>query len=292
MTLTAEQVEARPSLVQMARAEYDGLSRVNFSTLKAFDRSPLHYRHALAERSPDTAARKLGRATHVAVLEPDRFKEDVVCWREGTRRGKAWDAYREAHAGQEILTAKEMETCLAIAKSVRGNPEAMRYLKAGRAEVTALWNDAVSGWPCRGRLDWIANVGALADLKTTKDASLSGFVRQAWTSLYHAQGAMYQDAVFAATGERLPFIILAVENVAPYCCQVYALGQDAIDAGRKAYRGWLARLTECRLSGEWPGYATGPVELQVPRWADRTGESAEDEETEDEETEDEETTEE
>lgn len=76
-------------------------------------------------------------------------------------------------------------------------------------------------------------------------------------------------------------MIVAVENDDPYDVVVYDVPQESIDAGRKAYRGWLAQLATCREKNEWPGYATGRQLLLPPRWADASG-IPEDEENTDE----------
>lgn len=262
-------------LLSLSREEYDAMTdRANFSTLKHLDKSPAHLLHALEERGEDKDAYKVGRCTHLAVFEPAIYEADVVTWSGGTRRGKEWDVFRARHAGFEILTENETETVQGLARAVRTHPDVARYLEAGEAEVTALWTDSATGVACKGRLDWIAGSGALLDLKNTKDASPDGFGRAAYAYRYHAQAALYSDAVHAATDERLPYVLIAVESVAPYVVQPYVVTREQIDAGRRIYRTWLARLLECRESNRWPGYVDGRAELALPRWADRAGEGA------------------
>ena len=265
-------------LVAMPRETYEAQrARANFSTLKHFAKSPAHYRHAVdSPGREDTPAMKLGRVAHLAILEPEKCADGCVIWDGGTRRGKAWDAFVEANVGREILTADEAAACLGMARAVRADREAMRYLDDGAAETTALWQDAESGRLCRGRMDWLASCGASVDLKTTVDGSPGAFGRAAWTGHYHSQGAFYTDAIHAATGERFRHVLIVVEKKPPYVVQVYVVPQHAIDAGRASYRGWLRRLDECERAGRWPGYADGLSDLVIPRFADLAGESADD----------------
>lgn len=255
----------------MPRAEYDALDRANYSRIKAFARSPRHFQIVQRE---ETDALRFGIALHLAVFEPARYKSEVVSW-EGTRRGEKWQAFTREHAGHVILTAEQHQRVSVCAACVATDAEVMPYLAGGRAEVTALWTDAATGVECKARLDWIASIGAVVDLKSTRDASPEAFARQAWNLHYHAQAAMYSDAIHAITGERLPSVIVAVESEQPHNVVVYDVPQEGIDAGRKAYRGWLAQLAECREKNEWPGYASGRQVLLPPKWADTSGEPEE-----------------
>ena len=275
--MTTKSLYRLVSRQRLTRADYDAMrDRANYSTLKAFAKSALHYRHALAERREETDALRVGIAASLAVLEPDRYAAEVAVW-DGDKRGHAWKAFAEANSTRTILRTAQHDRVQSVAAAVRGNADAARYLDRGEGEVTALWTDAVTGIECRARLDWIAKVGAIFDLKTTRDAQPEAFARQSWNLAYHAQAAFYGDGVYAATGERLPSLIVAVESEAPFAVQVYDVGAEILDAGRHAYRGWLAQLAECRATNEWPGYASGMLALQAPKWADKTGEQADDE---------------
>lgn len=264
----------------MPREHYDGLPRMNWSRLKHLLRSPVHFRHGMTRRGPDTDAMKLGRAIHLNVFEPLRFPFECVEWTGKVRNGGAWDKFRAANDGKEILTAHQMETARAIGAAVRNDATAARYLEGGPAEVTALWTHRFEGLEqatgpdgialapieMKARIDFVAT-GALVDLKTTKDASPEGFGRQIWSLRYHTQAALYQDAYFHATGRRLPFVLVAVEAFEPYVAQVYRLPDIALDAGRDEYRTLLGRLAICRATSRWPGYGDSEMEAELPKWS-------------------------
>jgi hypothetical protein len=263
-------------ILNLSRAEYDKLSdRVNFSTLKLMGKSPAHYRDRIQNPpGPDSDAMRLGRAIHLAVLEPQRFRDEVVRWTGGRRAGGEWTAFAAAHAAQEILTQPEWERCLAVQAAVRASDSASRYLLQGQAEQTVLWRHQRPalrefpelGFDCRGRLDWIG-LDAIVDLKTTRDASPEAFGRSCWQFAYHAQSAFYADGYEAATGQQLPFVVVAVETTAPYVVQCYRVPDHVLEIGRETYRAWLDRLDLCRRENRWPGYAMEELELALPRWA-------------------------
>lgn len=249
----------------LPRETYDALApRVNFSTLKAMAKSAAHYQHGLLNPSEDTPARKVGRAVHMAVFEPEVFAARVVRWDGGTRRGKEWDAFRAAHSGQEILTEAEHAQCLAIQRAVRGDALAARYVTGGAGEVTMVWER--DGIPCKGRIDYDA-IDCIVDLKTCRDASPGGFGRSSWVYGYHTQAAWYVDGYQAAAKVLKDYVLLAVESSPPHVVQVYRVPESVIDVGRETYSEWLDKLAACRKSNEWPGYVADEAELILPKWA-------------------------
>lgn len=261
--------------LNMPRADYDAIThRVNWSTLKAMGRSPLHYRHGLTNKRGDTPALALGRAIHVAVLEPHLFAAEYAVWGGGRRQGKEWDAFCAANRDREILTKDEADRCAAIYRAVRDNAHAGKYVVGGSAEATVLWTHetpAIAGLDgftadCKARLDYV-RPDALVDLKTTRDASPDGFGRTAWNFQYHVQAAMYVDGYAAATGRELPFVIIAVETEPPHVVQVYRVPDHVLDLGRETYRALLARRDWCMRTNEWTGYGDGELDLTLPRWA-------------------------
>lgn len=255
--------------LQVTRADYDRLIRVNYSTLKAMAKSPAHYEHGLVVSKKDTDAMKAGRAVHVAVLEPDRFRSNVALWDGGVRRGKDWDAFRRNHEGQDILTESEHARCLAIQKAVRSDATARKFVSEGRGEVTMLWSTPTThgaSIECKGRIDFDA-ASAIVDLKTTRDASPDGFGRECWRYSYQVQAAWYSDAYERITGVRKPYYLVAVESEAPHVVQVYRVPDIALDLGRETYKPWLERLAICREESRWPGYADGDMDLSLPKWA-------------------------
>lgn len=257
------------------RETYERMPGVNFSTLKHLVKSPAHYRHALTARTLDTDPMILGRATHLATLEPERFRNEVALWEGGTRRGKVWDAFRAENVGREILKPPAYNACLTLQAAVRNNPDAAKYLAGGQGEITVLWKHvavAVGAVPafemdCKARLDFRADCGALVDLKTARCVSPEEFARACFNLRYHMQAAYYVDGYLAATGKRLPYVVVAVETAPPYVVQVYRIPDAVLDVGRQEYRTLLERLHYCRTNSIWGPYFDGEAELELPRWA-------------------------
>lgn len=263
---------------QLDRAQYDAVDRTNWSTLKHMAKSPAHFAFARRQAWKDTDPRKRGRATHLAVFEPELYRSGVIRWDGGPRRGKGWEAFQEEHAGKEILTEDAFDAVAATAEAVRADPVAAQFLVGGHAEVSVLWTheapDQGELLPayrlgCKGRLDYVqtAELAPIVDLKTTRDASPEGFGRESWFYRYDAQAALYVDGFLAATGQRRPYVMVAVEAEAPHVVAVYRVPANVLDGGREHYRQLLARVAECRAQDRWPGYCEDVRELELPRWA-------------------------
>ena len=259
----------------MQREEYEAVDAVNWSTLKHLGKSGEHYLHALrAGGGEDTDAKQRGRVTHLAVFEPERFSRDVIVYPK-TRSGKDWDAFETKHAGKEIVASRMFDAATKIANAARTHPMAAGYLAGGLPEHTLQWKYKsppiahLEGFEidCKGRVDFIANVGAIVDLKSTKDASPTGFAREVLRYEHHAAAAFYVDGHEAMTGQRLPFVFVAVEASAPYVVQVYRVPDDVLELGRERYTALLAQLNVCRKDARWPGYAEHEMDLALPRWA-------------------------
>lgn len=263
--------------LSLPRAEYEAIDAIHWSTLKLMGKSPAHYLNALQPATADesdTAARQRGRVLHMAIFEPHRLASEVVVYRD-RRAGKKWEDFEAAHEGKEIITSRMSDAVDGLRAAARASALASKYLAGGKAEQAVRWKHvtpAVGDFPavefdCKGRLDFIANVGAIVDLKVTKDASPSGFGREVMRYDYHGQAAFYADGHEAMTGERLPFVIVAVEAVAPFVVQVYRVTDEQLELGRDLYTKHLAHLDVCRRTSSWPGYADTEMPLHLPRWA-------------------------
>lgn len=254
--------------------DYQRIPGVSITRLKEMRRSPMHYRHRLANPL-EGAALTLGSAIHCAVLEPHLFEALHAVWDEQTdsgsqrpRRGKAWDAFCLENAGKRILTAAEMTACVDTAQAVRADPDAARYLKAGHGEVTMVWRDGPH--VCHGRLDWLTEVDGetvLVGLKTARDCRPFMFGAAAAKLGYHMQWAFYEDGWRALSDRPARTVEIVVEAVPPHAVAVYRIPEDVTELGRAEYRVLLDQLAECQERGAWPGPVQGEQELSLPAWA-------------------------
>ena len=236
-----------------------GCQHLHFSALKNFARSPAHYKYASEHGTVTTPAMAVGSAVHALVLEHG----DSIVRFDGTRRGKEWLAFQEAHANETILTATEYERAVQMAGAVTSHPRAAELL-IGVHELAVEWR--LGERACMGRIDSIRPDGAIVELKTAADASPRGFQRAAERLNYCAQLAWYIDGQRAANPDGPSTddaFVVAVESAPPYVVQTFAVTSHAIDLGRRTYRLWLEMLNVCEKSNVFPGYQESDAILDV-----------------------------
>lgn len=251
----------------MTFEEYAKIDAVNFSTLKEARKSLRHYRYRLQNPLDDTTRLAIGRATHTAVFEPDRFLIDYALFTGPRRAGKDWKEFKYANRGRTILKQEEYETCLAIRDAVRSHPVAGPALAPpGEAEKVVVWDDKTTGIKCKARLDWY-RPGLLCDLKTTTDVNARRFGHLAERMGYHCQMAWYHDGL-EAVGLDAPLPrIIAVEVTEPHDVAVFAMTEDSLWAGQKINAELLSAVAAGAKAGAWPGRYPDEEELDLPNWA-------------------------
>lgn len=276
-------------LANLAREAYDKIGAgedirtgvVRWSTLKRLiDGSPAHYRHALeCPEAYDSDTFLLGRAFHVAALEPELYDSTFEIWKGG-RRGT--NEHKEfvgsaIFRGKEAITLEQHRTARRMARAARRCVAAQPFL-SGRAEVSLTYSfekpavsDDLPGYliRCKSRLDLLSDNGAIVDLKGTKDGSPEGFGREMHRYGYHAQAAMYRRGFALATGESSlrPCYLLAVENFEPHVAQLYRIPERELEIGAELVSEALDHLAMCRREDRWGGYFDGIMDLELPHYA-------------------------
>lgn len=261
--------------------EYRAINAVNQSTLKAMERSPLHYRHRLDHPEDVTEPMRLGSLAHCACLEPNEVQRRFVVWApvdedgepvKDDRRGNKYKVFAAQAAidGREVIKQRDLDAAWEIREALVHNKLAARYLKRGESETVLLWRDEETGLPCKARIDWISHSVAdvLLELKTAADVSPRAFQQAFAKNGYDVQAAFYADGYKACTGRDPGGKVIAIENAGPFDSVVYDLN-EVIDTGREIYRDYMRKLAECRAANRWPGQAEDAEQiLRLPRWRD------------------------
>lgn len=230
--------------------------------------SPAHYQASLKESHEPTKAMLIGSAVHAAVLEPDLFASEYIAWSGADKRtkiGKEEWAQVEA-SGKNILSMDDYCNVSAIAKAVRQHETAGKLLKEGTAEVSLFTE--IEDVPSKCRMDWL-RPGVIVDLKTTDNASPTGFAKSISNYSYDIQAAWYLDCCQSAGLDIETFVFVAVEKAPPYAVGLYELDYASLDVGRSKYQRALSLWKHCAAIDEWPGYSDDIITLQLPAWAMR-----------------------
>lgn len=287
-------VSGAGTVADMPMDVYHAMNAASNSRLSKILRSPAHLKAYLDAPRQDTIAQKIGRAVHIAILEPDSFASTFTVAEQcsATKKG---DGLRctfpgvAFHAGlgwlcgihvkgapgaiddsRIVLSPTDYATCLAVRDSVRRHPAARALLEALTAiELSVFWVDAETGVPCKARFDGFAPFagGTIIDIKSCVDASRREFERTIFTRGYHRQGAFYLDGGTAAALHAAHFVNIAVEKEPPYAVAVYRPLESAIDAGREQLRPALRLYAECERTQLWPAYSDDVQDIALPDWS-------------------------
>jgi hypothetical protein len=252
--------------------EYAAVDALNGSSIVHMRRSPMYYRWAKDNPQPATPAMILGTATHRLILEPDRVGDFAVWGLEEdqkARRGKVWDAFRDAHAGRMIVTQAECESMVGMAVGARKLLPIRKYADAkGPSEVSLFWTDPVSRRAMKCRIDkWVPASRTVFDLKTTRSCQPYKFGAQAYQLGYHIKMAIQCAGIRNVLGVEPHLKIGAIESRAPYESAVYRITSDVILQGFEELDGLLKTLTECEKTNIWPAAMEDESDLLLPSWA-------------------------
>lgn len=242
----------------------EGVSKTTLWTLHA--KTPFHARYVA--KKPSTAF-DIGKAAHIAILEPETLEARVLRGPDD-RRGNKWrDANDEAEAtGKILLTSGDHDQAMLIRDVSYTVPE-LATLRSAKTvvETSAYHVDEETGQIVKVRPDLYSHHGIIADIKNMAAASPWAWQRDVGKFGYHVQHAMYSDVW--AKGSGLPvdaFFFICFEKCTPPLVAVYELSPSAIAEGHAIYRHALARYAECKAAEHWPGYHDGIRQVGLRRY--------------------------
>lgn len=254
--------------------DYKKIPAINKSGLDEFARSPLHYwaAHIDPEREEQeiTPSMRLGHAIHAAILEIPPFEKTYTCLPKGndrrTKDGKA--AYELACSTGLIPLNFDDYTCAkTIAKNVRSSSSANIIFATGKPERTFIWQDPLTKIFCKARCDWLTDDFLLiADLKSARDASPTGFKKACGEYNYHRQAAWYLWGLNQITGKDALFAFPVYETDPPYAAAFYYASPEMIGQGEREIYKLLAQYGECFTRNKWPGYSDELQPIDLPNW--------------------------
>ncbi len=254
-------------------SEYVKIKALNSTYIKFLSRSPLHFKTEVESPTKATPAMNVGSGFHYAVLEPDRYDQEVVAlpemsverpgkkWNKNSKEHKAWAA---ANRNKTILKQKDIQNIKAMVKKIGASQAASRLIANGWAEKTVLWKDPEFGFWCKARIDFFPEIepGAIVDLKKTADASQWGFQKSIRNYRYNWQAYWYLTGATEATGlQHKDFYWIAWEDQPPHEGNVFKADPAEIDRAEEYIYPLRRKYAECLEKDEWLGYPDQVIEL-------------------------------
>lgn len=262
-------------VADMPEDKYHGMSdRLSSTGIKALLACPARFQaERLAGGRPPKDAFDLGSAAHTLVLGTGW---ELAVW-SGTWQGKEAQEFKtQAYADRKIpVKTEQFEQVTAMAQRLKDHPVAGRWFDpaAGVSEISLFWTDEETLVDCRARLDRVTLTDderpLIVDYKTTSDASPHGIRNHVAKYGYYIQQAFYQEGMVESgldpdgIGD---FRFVFQETAYPYPVTVVRLAATASWLGRQDVARAKDLYARCTDLDEWPEYATGEIEIDLPKW--------------------------
>jgi hypothetical protein len=254
--------------------DYDHSYAWRWSHIKILlDDSPAHVRWAADHPDEgDTAQRRLERAYHAAVLEPDTFAETHAQWiASKTRSGKLWDIAIGANPGTTFLLPSEWAKVMLIRVCLYSHPVSGPILTgSGKREMPLYWEDEKTGLSLKARPDLVSMMDGeiwIWDLKHCgKRASEHQIRTIANRNHWAGQLAHYSAGIKAHPAYRGQMVrcgIIAFEDSGPCDCNIVEIESESLATAEEQRRELLDIIASCERSGKWPGRCTEITPLSL-----------------------------
>jgi len=248
----------------ISNADYHNSSAISRSSLMLMLKSAYHYKNKDMVEFKESKSMRIGSMVHTLMMEPHLFDDEYVIQPEFNKRTKAgkedFALWSETVKGKVISTIEEMETVRLMHSSLNGNKQIAQLFKDADIEKSIFWQDIETGLALKARPDaWKGNL--VIDLKTTKDASMRKFMYSCIDYGYFLQAAMIRESLRSIGQELEQYVIVCVENTAPYAHAIYVVDEVAMDWGYNQFRYCLNKLSDCMMAGVWPSYDTQMISV-------------------------------
>ena len=250
---------------EMEDKEYFGRKALSNSYLwRSINKTPAH-----AIAGFESAATEIGRATHLAVLQPE-FAQKMLIQGPKDRRGKKWTEVKEAlDEGQILLTEGDYNLVCDMRDAIWSNSFLAGVLTHQNAhyERAAFWE--YRGHQCKCKVD-ADHPDVIIDLKTSTDASPRGFAKSVHSFGYHQQAASYRYGWNQAAGTQITvFLFLVIEKTKPFAAAVYELDAATLAEGWASYNAAIDLEETCIATENYHGYPQERMLLGLPPYGFR-----------------------
>lgn len=252
---------------QLSEIDYHNHSAVGSTGIKEILSSVGKYKRSQTIKKERTKAMNFGTALHLAVLEPKRFKAEVIAMPKfsGTGMYAKKDQFLTEHNGKIIITEDELADVHGMLKMILKHKTAPGYLVGGIAEQSYFWDFASQ--ECKCRPDYLQKNGTLVDIKTTTNASEEEFSRTILNYGYHISAQHYLNGVGEVAGRKLTeFLIIAIEKEEPYAVRVFKIDEGSLDKGQTLITMAMNKLAKAKKENYFPYYPEGVTSIGIPAY--------------------------
>jgi exodeoxyribonuclease VIII len=265
---------------------------LSHSQLEAFRESiPRYANRYIFKTDPDTETDALifGKAFHMGLLEPEKFKNEVIaipaCDRR-TKEGKlTYSLFLANSVGKLALSQDKIEMLGGMIHSCQQSSVTKAILaSATRKEFALRWKKTVVLEDGETTEIWIRNkldleavqrsgFTAIVDFKSVASGTLSNFWRFVNDYGLHRQAALYWEGYKASLGrEPDEYLVAAIEKVPPYEVGVFRIPDAMRHYGAYQNNRDIAEYVKCLQTSTWASRFEGKVvDCNFPAYIYREG---------------------
>lgn len=250
----------------MTFEEYLKIDAINASFLKACSFGKYAGYKYLHEKKFESDAMAFGTAVHTVLLEPEKFLSQYAFMEKvdlRTKAGKEYQAkFQSENEGKIVLDSSDNFKLQKIQDRCKEIPIIQEALNTFEKEKTYVWENTSHKF--KARLDLVnEKSGVIIDVKTTKDASERGFIKQFIDLRYDVQFYHYASALSLKSSCYVIAIESETQQVALY--NIDEIIQSNFTATR--YQQALNTAYEVLELKEEPlKYPTEILKLTLPKW--------------------------
>ena len=268
-------------------------NRLSYSSLKAFNKSPIDYLMYLNKEYVQNDSMLLGSVVDCLLLTPNEFEDKYILVDDYDRRTKIG---KELHIEYTEKAKKLFKTI--VKKSMLENAEIMVNSLLNNNKVKLILDNTTQTqypidftykleraekYQIRGFADGVGEMNGkpfIFDLKTTNNIDQHFYTRQIIDMLYHLQASIYCMG-FAHDKIKIPdFYHIVIENKAPYKCNVYKFDKEFIKRGKTLFKNLVMDFDHCKLNDLWEMgqefFEPNINEIEMPIWYENKKENEQD----------------
>lgn len=224
--------------------------------------------------NPEKKGRPLviGSAFHLAlqakVTHRASLADGILVYDKGSWRTKGFEQFETANPGIYCLDLDEKKLVDKMLLAFLNNDEAMGYVTGALAEPSIITAYPETAVRVKCRPDYLHKGRAVSvNIKTTNDASESGFLYAARDFGYDWQSALYCNILsdeFGGPYDEVHILVEKTDDDEPVPINIYSFSDDTLAFARAQIWELLKKIPECEKSGVWPMPPTHLQTLDLP----------------------------
>lgn len=246
--------------------QYHASEGLSFSGLKLLSKTPRHYYMSKIVKKTETASQRVGTLTHMALLEPERFKK-IVKPIDGNRNAKEVqlridEAERE---GYYVCKPKEYKDAAGIADYIETTDFYKKYIRGGVAEVSlrCVHDDIL----LKCRPDYLHQERKIiVDVKTFNDLDIDSIERQIYKMKYHWQSAFYLFVLEKSLNIKTTKFVHMFVDVENAIIRNVVLDDAALEKAFEEMSPYIQQYKNCLTNNKWPAYPDELVTVSLPSY--------------------------